>query len=143
MHRQIAGATTEHKLSIGLLSNSNGDALTLAFTGGTHAAELEKAGVAAAVDFGLQEIVKILGSSVQDKFIRGNYTRWGLDPYSLGAYASAEPGYANLRRVLRRPVGGRIFFAGEACHRNMWSTAAGAYLSGRDVARNVKKTLKS
>ena len=67
--------------------------------------------------------------------------RWGLDPFSLGAYASAEPGYTHLRRVLRQPVGNRIFFAGEACHRSLWSTAAGAHLSGLEVARNVNKTL--
>ncbi|MEM7427809.1 MAG: NAD(P)/FAD-dependent oxidoreductase [Pseudomonadota bacterium] len=127
--------------SVGILSNSNGDYLSLAFTGGTHAAELENAGVAAAVDFGLGEIVRMLGSSVRRKFLKGNYTRWGLDPYSIGAYASAEPGYAHLRRALRQPVGNRIFFAGEACHRSLWSTAAGAHLSGQATARAVKKAL--
>ncbi len=127
--------------SVGILSNVNGDALSMAYTGGSHAEELEKAGVEAVVDFGLQEVSKMLGSKVKDKFIKGNYTQWGLDPFSLGAYASAEPGHTLLRRVLRQPVGNRIFFAGEACHRSMWATAAGAHLSGREVARNVKKTL--
>ena len=85
----------------------------------------------------------MLGSDVRRKFVKGNYTRWGLDPYSVGAYASAEPGYTHLRRTLRQSVGRRIFFAGEACHRSMWSTAAGAHLSGIETARNVKKTLKA
>lgn len=134
---------TNTRKSVGILSNSNGDHLSLAFTGGAHAAELEKTGVDAAVEFGLEEIVKMLGSKVRGKFEKGNYTRWGLDRFSLGAYASAEPGYAHLRRTLRQPVGKRIFFAGEACHRSLWATAAGAHLSGIETARNVRKTLKA
>ena len=44
-----------------------------------------------------------------------------------------------MRGVLKEPVADRIFFAGEACHSLLWSTAAGAFLSGRDVATEVAR----
>ena len=42
-----------------------------------------------------------------------------------------------MREVLRRPVGERVFLAGEACHGDLWATVGGADLSGRDTARAV------
>ncbi len=50
--------------------------------------------------------------------------------------SAARGGYA-MREVLRRPVGERVFLAGEACHGDLWATVGGAYLSGRDTARAV------
>ena len=58
-------------------------------------------------------------------------TRWKADPWSRGSYSfdklGATPGD---RDRLAAPVQGRIFFAGEATHRRMFSTVHGAYLSG-------------
>jgi monoamine oxidase len=39
--------------------------------------------------------------------------------------------------VLGGPVGDRLFFAGEACSPDFFSTAHGAYLSGIEAARSV------
>lgn len=43
-------------------------------------------------------------------------TRWGSDPMAYGSYSSVAVGSANPAdyEVMARPVGGRLFFAGEA-----------------------------
>ena len=65
----------------------------------------------------------------------------GPEPADPGLLRLGRTGAHALRSVLRQPVGERIFFAGEACHRSLWATAAGARLSGEEVARDVARNL--
>jgi monoamine oxidase len=64
-------------------------------------------------------------------------TRWTRDPFSLGAYSFVGVGSTPADiDTLAEPVGGRVFFAGEATYRHHWAAAHGAYASGlREVAR--------
>ncbi|HEY6091558.1 MAG TPA: FAD-dependent oxidoreductase [Gemmatimonadales bacterium] len=64
-------------------------------------------------------------------------TQWTLDPYSRGAYSYiAVGGTPSDMETLAQPVGGRLFFAGEATYRHHWGGAHGAYASGlREAAR--------
>ena len=66
-------------------------------------------------------------------------TGWGTDPLSLGAYAYARPGCADLRGALAQPLAdGALAFAGEAWRTDgLAGTVAGAWLSGRDAAEAV------
>tara|TARA_B100000780_G_C20797202_1_gene316605 strand:+ start:339 stop:527 length:189 start_codon:yes stop_codon:yes gene_type:complete len=48
------------------------------------------------------------------------------------SYSGAKPGYANLRPELKKPVGDRIFFAGEATA-GAYSIVHGADRSGRGL----------
>ncbi len=123
--------------AVGFLTNVSGTDLNFGYVGGDFGRGLEKAGVAAAVDWGLGELRKIFGSTIDKAFVKGNFTRWGEDPWTIGSYASAEPGYTHMRGALRKTVAERIFFAGEACHHSMWATCGGALLSGINVARRV------
>ncbi|MBW2562321.1 MAG: FAD-dependent oxidoreductase, partial [Deltaproteobacteria bacterium] len=77
------------------------------------------------------------GSDVKKHFIKGNMTRWGEHPWTLGAYASAKPGYYHMRAELRKSVADKVFFAGEATHPTQWATCGGGLLSGIDAAKNV------
>jgi monoamine oxidase len=61
-------------------------------------------------------------------------TAWLQDPWSRGSYSFALPGHADDRAVLAAPVDDRLFFAGEACSPNFFSTAHGAWLSGISAA---------
>jgi monoamine oxidase len=63
-------------------------------------------------------------------------TLWGTDPHIRGSYAYARPGHAGARATLARPLaGGRLCFAGEACHAaGLAGTVAGAYLTGEAAA---------
>ncbi|WP_336486396.1 flavin monoamine oxidase family protein [Methylobacterium nigriterrae] len=59
---------------------------------------------------------------------------WRHDPWSRGSWAVVPPGHAEARRALQAPVGGRLWFAGEALSRLQWGTAGGAYEEGARAA---------
>jgi monoamine oxidase len=96
----------------------------------TLAAELEAAGEAAFLDFAVAELVGLLGSDFARRIRPLHLHRWGIDPLSRGSYSYALPGKADCRAMLAAPVDDRLFFAGEACSTNDYSTAHGAYLTG-------------
>jgi monoamine oxidase len=62
---------------------------------------------------------------------------WARDPHAQGSYSHAKPGRADARQVLAAPVDRRLFFAGEACSSEDFSTAHGAYRSGVGAAEQV------
>ncbi len=111
--------------------------LMIGFVGGDFGWELSAAGPEAAVDYALDEVVKMTGSRARDKFVKGDLTRWAGDPYALGAYAAPKPGRADARIDLGRQIDDRLFFAGEAVAGPYVATCGGAFLSGRDVAGEV------
>jgi len=127
--------------AMGLLTNISSSGLSFGYVGGDLGRDLQEAGPAAAVDFALAELRKIYGSEVDRSFVKGTMSRWSKDPWIRGSYASAEAGYANLRDALRRPLAGRLFFAGEACHETQWATCAGAYLSGVETAQALAEAV--
>ena len=122
---------------MGLLTNVSGTGLTLADVGGDFAMNLGKAGGDAAIEFARSELREIFGGAIDRHLVKGHFTRWGNNALNRGAYASAEPGAYRLRSVLRRPVGDRVWFAGEACSVGAWATVHGAHESGQHVARLV------
>lgn len=62
---------------------------------------------------------------------------WGESPWTRGAYSHARPGGASARIMLRRPLVGRVYFAGEACSRSWAAQVPGAYLTGESAARQI------
>ncbi|HZD63157.1 MAG TPA: NAD(P)/FAD-dependent oxidoreductase [Xanthobacteraceae bacterium] len=100
----------------------------------TLAAELEAAGEAAFPDFAVAELVGLLGSDFARRIKPLHLHRWGIDPLAGGSYSYALPGKADCRAALAAPVDNRLFFAGEACSTNDYSTAHGAYLTGLAAA---------
>ena len=127
--------------AMGLITNISGTRLSFNYVGGSFGRELERSGAEAAVDWALEGLRGLFGGAVDRAFVKGTMTRWGEDPWTLGAYASAEPGYTHLRQALRRPLGERVFFAGEACHPTLWATCAGASLNGIETAEEVARRL--
>ena len=127
---------------MGLLTNVSGTGLTLADVGGDFALELEEAGSEAAIDFAKSELRKIFGGSIDRHLVKAHFTRWGHNTLTRGSYASARPGAFPLREVLRRPVGDRVWFAGEACSIGEWATVGGAHKSGQEVAGLVAEALR-
>lgn len=118
-----------------------GDPWAVVYTGGRHAVWLEKAGQAAAIDFGRQVMAEILGSAAPKHIVRAIVTAWHGDPWIKGSYSAALPGQAHQRAELARPVDDRLFFAGEACSTEFMATAHGAYLTGAAAARAVAQSL--
>ncbi len=110
-----------------------------AYFGGTLAHELEANGDAAFFDFASGELTALLGSDFAKRIRPIRVHRWGADPFARGSYSYARPGKADQRTVLATPVDERLFFAGEACSRNDYSTAHGAWLTGVTAAGQILK----
>jgi monoamine oxidase len=112
------------------------------FFGGRHAWALEAEGDGAFAAFAVEELVRLLGSGMRARLTPLAATRWGVDPCAGGSYSHALPGRAGDRAILSQPVEDRIFFAGEACSPNWFSTAHGAWLTGQQAADAVLERLR-
>jgi monoamine oxidase len=107
------------------------------YFGGALAAELEKGGVSAFVDFATRQLVGLFGADFAKRIAPIKMHLWGADPFARGAYSYAQPGNAGGRAILAAPVDERLFFAGEACSEHDFSTAHGAYLTGIAAAQHA------
>lgn len=67
---------------------------------------------------------------------------WAQDPYARGAYSYLAAGGANAREMLAKPLGGTLFFAGEATDTTgEATTVTGALRSGARAALEVDRHL--
>ncbi len=62
---------------------------------------------------------------------------WSADPFTRGAYSYVTVGGASAPGRLARPVGGTLFFAGEAASSQESGTVPAAIQSGRRAARRA------
>jgi len=71
-------------------------------------------------------------------------SKWSKDPNTYGAYSytSTSTSMKNFD-ILARDINSKIYFAGEHTSRDYFSTAHGAYLSGKREARKVIKSLRT
>jgi monoamine oxidase len=115
------------------------------FVGGRAAWELARAGPAAAEAFAREELARFFGAARIARALRAPavVTDWDANPFVRGAYSYARPGCAGARAALAGVAlaGGRLRFAGEACHTRLAGTVAGAWESGRAAARAVAAAL--
>lgn len=106
------------------------------FNAGSYGARIEAMSDADVVAQALGALADMYGSvpRPQDALV----TRWRSDPWAYGSYSYVPVG-ASFRRHsdLARPVDGKVFFAGEATHRDYPATVHGAFLSGVRAAREV------
>ena len=112
------------------------------YFGGELAAELESGGEAAFFAFARDELVGLYGGDFARRIAPLALHGWSGDPFARGAYSYALPGRADDRAALAAPVEERLFFAGEACSRDDFSTAHGAYLTGMAAADQAIKALR-
>jgi monoamine oxidase len=119
-----------------------GRPLVECYWGGTLAHELERDGVGAATGFALDELAGLFGSAVRRSLRPLLASGWAADPWSRGAYSFARPGAADGRALLASPVAARLFFAGEACSTESYSTAHGAFLTGVAAADAAARELR-
>ncbi len=117
--------------------------LVVATFGGDYARGVARLGENAAVDHALERFLKIAGSDARKVFRGGALAGWSEDRFSFGSYAVALPGRMKARDTLARPVGERLWFAGEATAGVYSMTAGGAYIAGRDAAKQVAAKLST
>ncbi len=114
-----------------------GAPLVEGYFGGRFAVELEGEGDGAFAAFATDELVDLFGSDMRKRLRPLAASAWHRDPLARGSYSHALPGHADDRAVLAASVGGRLFFAGEACSAHDFSTAHGAYETGVAAADEV------
>lgn len=68
-------------------------------------------------------------------------TDWVGDPWARCAWAVARPGRAEDRTTLTKPIGDRIWIAGEATSRRLWGTVGGAWEEGEAAASAIAARL--
>jgi len=110
------------------------------WSGGVAADALTGKSESAILAEGLKSLSKLL--RVPPRKLRGQLAstavcEWRRDPFSRGAYSYARVGGADAAKHLRRPLAGRLFFAGEATAQGQTGTVAGAIASGRRVAGEI------
>ena len=100
------------------------------FFGGRLARQLEQEGDGALPAFAVDELAAQLGNDIRARLTPLAATAWSRDPFAQGSYSHALPGKADARAILAAAVNDRLFFAGEACSAESFSTAHGAYETG-------------
>jgi monoamine oxidase len=110
-----------------------------AYFGGANAWALEKGGTTAFFDFAVGQLTGLLGNDFAKRIKPLGMHLWGADSFARGSYSYAKPGYWEDRLRLAQPVDDRLFFAGEACSRDFFTTAQGAYRTGADAAEAILK----
>jgi monoamine oxidase len=117
-----------------LLARVGGSDLHVVEVAGGFGRELSAKGETAMTEFARDWLGALFGSNLKSRIKQSHATRWNTEPYMLGAMSAASPGNAEARGALVEPVGGRLWFAGEALHATKWGTVAGAWESGERAA---------
>lgn len=113
-----------------------------AFFGGRLARDLEEAGEGAFAQFAIDELAAHFGGDIRSRLRTLVVSGWYQDPFARGSYSHALPGKAGARAILAEPVDDRIFFAGEACSLESFSTAHGAFETGIAAAASALKVAR-
>jgi monoamine oxidase len=124
-----------------LLANVSGARVYMVEVAGRLAANLAADGEGAMTAFAVDWLAGLFGSDIKRSVRRSQATRWAKDPWVLGAFSAAAPGGQGARKVLSEPVGGHLWFAGEAVHETLWGTVAGAWEAGERAADAAMKRL--
>jgi monoamine oxidase len=104
------------------------------YFGGGFARDLEREGDGAFGRFAIDQLAAHFGNDFRKRVTPIAASAWDRDPFSRGSYSYARIGRSGARAVLAAPVDERLFFAGEACSLDSYSTAHGAYRTGVGAA---------
>jgi monoamine oxidase len=113
-----------------------------AFFGGDGARAVAAAGEDGGAAIALDELAGLFGASVRRCLRPIVRSSWLNDPLIGGSYSHALPGCSQARQILATHYENRIFFAGEACSQEDFSTAHGAFATGVAAAAAIQKVLK-
>jgi monoamine oxidase len=111
-----------------------------AWAGGRRARELAGLGESDLESLALRSVrhaLDIPAAVVSRAYLGAHQHDFQKDPASLGAYSYARPGARAVRRALAAPIGGVLFFAGEATDEDQPGTVEGALSSGDRAARQL------
>jgi monoamine oxidase len=111
------------------------------WVGGPRAADMTKLSheeILAKALTSLSNIFKISVAELKGELVTHHIADWVDDPHSMGAYSYATPESKEAVKVLQQPLGGRVFFAGEAVQEE-GSLVESALASGKETAQTILK----
>ena len=132
----------EGSRSYGLLARINGGSLNSLEVAGSVAEDLANEPPEAARAFLMEALTDEFGGRTAEQVGRVHATRWNREPFALGAFTCALPGYAHMRQAFMEIVSDRLIFAGEHAHETLWGSVGGAWLSGERAARQALGVLE-
>lgn len=116
-----------------------GDPILMGFNSGWYGRELETLPDAEVVARMTAVLRKLYGDIPEPE--AWLISRWHIDPFACGAYSHIPPGSSGKAHDdLAKSVGRRLFFAGEATHRQYPATVHGAFLSGERAAQAIMES---
>jgi monoamine oxidase len=124
-----------------LLANASDSRVCMVEVAGKLAASLAGDGEGAMTAFAVDWLAGLFGSDLKRAVKHTHATRWAKEPWVLGAFSAASPGAQGARKTLSEPVGGNLWFTGEAVHETLWGTVAGAWEAGEHAADAAIKRL--
>ena len=120
------------------LGRLTGQPILLGFNAGDFGGQIEAWSDAQIVASAMARLKLMFGSGIPEP-VGVQITRWSQDPFSYGAYSFYKLGSTpTMRDDLAAPIGNRLFFAGEATHKQMFATVHGALLSGQRAATQAE-----
>lgn len=120
------------------LGRLTGQPILLGFNAGDFGGQIEAWSDAQIVASAMSRLKQIYGSGIPEP-VSFQITRWSQDPFSYGAFSFHKLGSKpTMRDDLAAPIGNRVFFAGEATHKQMFATVHGALLSGQRAATQAE-----
>ncbi|MBV8653854.1 MAG: FAD-dependent oxidoreductase [Alphaproteobacteria bacterium] len=119
----------------------HGRPMVAGYFGGELARDLETAGAEAMTEFARDQLAALFGTAIRGRLRHLASSAWAGDPFARGSYSFALPDHADERATLAAAVDDRLYFAGEACSAHDFSTAHGAFLSGRAAADTIADRL--
>jgi monoamine oxidase len=89
----------------------------------------------------LRELETMLGRKLEPHLETARFVDWPADPYAKMSYSYIPPGGAGLRAVLKQPVDGVLYFAGEAANPVRPACVHGAFDSGIEASRAIARAV--
>ncbi len=109
-----------------------------ALVGGENAARFSSMPAEAVIRAALDDLEAILGvRDLAARLVDGRFIDWGSDRWAGMGYSYVPVGAMGAREVLAEPLGGRLFFAGEATISSASGTVHGAIESGWRAAEEI------
>ncbi|HWA87813.1 MAG TPA: FAD-dependent oxidoreductase [Opitutus sp.] len=144
LHLDSATASREGPDVMAFVIKPLGANLIVGFYGAAQAHRFETLGDAAAIARAKAVLAEMYGpelvTHIRDRATK--VTKWGRDPWTLGAYSAARPGDSKEHEAMARPVEDRVFFAGEACGPAEFNgSLPAAFVSGLKACRAVQQSL--
>jgi monoamine oxidase len=116
--------------------------MAVGFHGGEAAWNYSKGSPEAPIEHAKAVLVEIYGKEILDQIEKVAQTRWGNEPFALGAFSAARPGASKMHAEIFRPIGELVYFAGEATTKPIYNgTFAGAYESAIRASSLILKSL--